>query len=61
MKASEETIKERADYFHRYLHVLNKDPSLANVSTLLSFLELNSIVQTLAVVCLIMQLLDMRK
>jgi hypothetical protein len=50
-KASVETIHNRAEYFHKYLHVLNHDPHLANAYPMLSFLELNAVVQCLAVVC----------
>lgn len=49
-KASTETIHSRAEYFHKYLRVLNLDPQLANSYPLLSFLELNAIVQCLSVV-----------
>jgi hypothetical protein len=52
VKASVETIHSRADYFHKYLYVLNRDPQLANAPPVLSFLELNSIVQSLSVVCI---------
>jgi len=48
-KASMDTIHARAEYFQRYLFVLNRDPQLANSPPLLSFLELNSIVQSLSV------------
>eukprot|EP00026_Physarum_polycephalum_P011869 Phypoly_transcript_12116.p1 GENE.Phypoly_transcript_12116~~Phypoly_transcript_12116.p1 ORF type:complete len:115 (+),score=7.00 Phypoly_transcript_12116:667-1011(+) len=48
-KPSVEVVHARAGYFHKYLNVLNHDPQLANASSLLSFLELNSVVQCLSV------------
>lgn len=48
-KPSVETIHARAEYFHKYLQVLNHDPHLANSYPILSFLELNSVVQCLSV------------
>jgi len=48
-KASTNTIHTRADYFQKYLHTVTHDPQFANCPPLLSFLELNSIVQSLAV------------
>eukprot|EP00026_Physarum_polycephalum_P015159 Phypoly_transcript_15783.p1 GENE.Phypoly_transcript_15783~~Phypoly_transcript_15783.p1 ORF type:complete len:192 (+),score=5.00 Phypoly_transcript_15783:80-655(+) len=51
-KPSVEVVHARAGYFHKYLNVLNHDPQLANASSLLSFLELNSVVQCLSVVCI---------
>ena len=50
-RPSVDTIHARSEYFQKYLHVLNHDPHLANSPPLLSFLELNSIVQCLSVVC----------